>query len=93
MLDIFIWGIRRIEEVSYLSKGGEDRRTHYIHMMKHGNEQWNNYIRFRDYLRTHPQTIDAYNTLKKSLEQTYKKNRKMYTKGKETFIKEILIGL
>jgi GrpB-like predicted nucleotidyltransferase (UPF0157 family) len=71
-------------------KGDEERRTHYIHIMEYSSEQWNNYIRFRDYLRTHPKTLDAYNVLKIFLEQKYKTNRTLYTKGKEKFIKDVL---
>lgn len=72
------------------AKGPEELRTHYLHITEHGGPVWNNDLAFRDYLRTHPKTISAYEKLKEELAIQYADKREDYTAGKAEFIQSIL---
>lgn len=72
------------------TKGPVSKRTHYIHVLRHGGAIWKQDLLFRDYLRTHPKRAKQYAILKKKLAKKYANDRFVYTKGKETFIKETL---
>lgn len=47
--------------------GTGDLQTHFIHIVRTGRVDWQNYILFRDYLRTHPDAAGAYERLKLAL--------------------------
>lgn len=47
--------------------GSGDLQTHFIHIVRTGSVDWQNYILFRDYLRTHPDAAGAYERLKLAL--------------------------
>jgi GrpB-like predicted nucleotidyltransferase (UPF0157 family) len=66
------------------------RRTHLVHVVKHGGQKWNNYILFRDSLRQNPATASAYQQLKVSLSLSHANNRAAYTDAKNAFICGIL---
>ena len=74
----------------YFVKGPADKRTHHIHMFEESNEEWTTHLLFRDYLRTHPETVAAYQTLKEDLAKRYPKDRNAYTDGKHEFIQRVL---
>ena len=38
--------------------------THYIHIVKFGGKQWNDYINMRDYLNNHPEEAKTYEKIK-----------------------------
>lgn len=65
-------------------------RTHHIHVVKNDSEEWRAYIMFRDYLSTNCYRTIQYEKLKLKLMQTYKDDRKSYTKGKDSFIKSVI---
>lgn len=62
----------------------------HIHMSMPEHANWQNQIRFRDYLRTHPAAIQAYSALKRDLAARYPQDRLAYTDGKAQFIQSIL---
>lgn len=74
----------------FFTKGPEEKRTHYIHVIELGGKEWQNLILFRDYLLSHKQAILQYNELKNKLAKSYTLDRKAYTSGKDKFIKAIL---
>lgn len=76
----------------YFSCNGEraDIRTHHIHVVLTGSKEWQDYINFRDFLNTHPETARAYEQMKLRLMQQYKHDRNAYTEGKAAFIQRIL---
>ena len=78
------WGIqgRRL-----FRKGGENR-THHIHIYQYDNLQIQRYIIFRDYLRTHPNEVEQYISLKENLAQRYD-DTVFYSKEKKPFVKEL----
>lgn len=71
--------------------GSGKEQTHFIHVVKAGSREWNNYINFRDYLRGHPDEAKRYECLKLKLasECDPQTGRDDYTKGKEKLISEL----
>lgn len=74
-------------------KTGETTTTHHIHVVKVGSKEWNDHIRFRDYLNTHPSAAKTYEEIKTKLasKRPYDEDRKKYNEGKNEFIKQTLI--
>lgn len=66
-------------------------RTHYIHAVIWGQEEWNNYINMRDYLNTHEKEAKEYSELKERLAEKHSEDRSAYTSGKSEFIEKILL--
>jgi len=73
-----------------VAKGDEVSRTHYIHIVKYNSAIWKRTLFFRDYLRAHPLSAKKYEELKKDLHKKYSNERRVYTKNKTEFVKEIL---
>jgi GrpB-like predicted nucleotidyltransferase (UPF0157 family) len=67
-----------------------ETRTHYIHVVIHNEEEWNNQINFRDYMNDNITEARNYEKLKIELQMSNRFNRGNYTKGKEEYIKEII---
>jgi len=65
-------------------------RTHHIHIVELQDEQWSNYLHFRDMLRENDDLAQRYLQLKQRLADEYPDDRKSYTEGKNEFIKEVL---
>ncbi len=65
------------------------RRTFNVHIFEKGHPDIERHLRFRDYMRTHPEEADAYSELKKSLIIQFPDNMEQYCWGKEDFIKAI----
>jgi GrpB-like predicted nucleotidyltransferase (UPF0157 family) len=65
---------------------GWGNRTHHIHMVLKGSNQWVNQIHFRDYLRTHPERRQAYQDLKRELAARFGSDREGYTDAKQDFV-------
>ena len=72
--------------------GSGDLQTHFIHIVRTGSVDWQNYILFRDYLRTHPDAAGAYERLKLVLAAKLPKDsgREDYVQGKQSFIRSVL---
>ncbi|TFG11015.1 GrpB family protein [Candidatus Heimdallarchaeota archaeon] len=71
-------------------KGGEELRTHHIHVMHKSHYEWKKHILFRDYLLNHPEEVQKYSELKRRLEKQFKQDRESYTESKSEFIEGIL---
>ena len=63
--------------------------THHIHMFEITSQEWRDHLLFRDYLRSHPEMVQAYTELKLHLAEQYSTNREAYTEGKAEFIQRI----
>jgi GrpB-like predicted nucleotidyltransferase (UPF0157 family) len=48
------------------------------------------HLRFRDYLRAHPDVRDAYGALKRELADRHRGDRLLYTEGKTEFILRVM---
>lgn len=71
-------------------KGDKDSNTHNLHIVEHGDKNWENLILFRDFMNSHSDYRDKYLTLKIELAQEYKGNRAIYTEKKTEFIIEVI---
>lgn len=65
-------------------------KTHHLHVLEHSSLEWRNHLRFRDYLRRHPNTAAEYAALKQRLAERFPRDREAYTDGKHAFIRAIL---
>ncbi len=65
-------------------------RTRHLRVVEFGSQGWQRCLRFRDYLRDHPESARAYEALKWDLASRHRDNRELYTKGKRAFIEDIL---
>lgn len=68
----------------------EYRRTHHLHMVETGHEQWVSMLSFRDYLRAHPDEARRYEALKHDLASRFRDDRRAYTDGKAEFVEAVL---
>lgn len=65
--------------------------THHVHLVERGDhEWWDRHIRFRDWLRTHPDDRDRYAALKRSLAIEHRDDRDGYTQAKSAFIASVI---
>lgn len=65
-------------------------RTHHVHVVRYGDEIWDNHLLFRDYLQAHPGEARRYAELKRQLASSYKYDRARYTESKSPFITSVL---
>jgi GrpB-like predicted nucleotidyltransferase (UPF0157 family) len=63
-------------------------RTHHIHV--HTPEAVEPVLRFRDYLRAHPEEARRYENLKRELSAKFATDREGYTRAKDGFVQEVL---
>lgn len=70
--------------------GHDGLRTHHIHVTGFDGDAWNNYIAFRDYLRTFPGKAREYEEEKLRLARLYKDDRKSYTASKADIIGRLI---
>jgi GrpB-like predicted nucleotidyltransferase (UPF0157 family) len=73
----------------FFTKDAKEMRTHHIHMVELNSEFWERHLFFRDYLREHSETKDAYYQLKKELALKYENDRSAYGNAKTEFIQNI----
>lgn len=64
-------------------------RTHHLHLVPFGGEQWKGTLAFRDYLRAQPQIAAEYAALKAQLARSHRDDREAYTQAKSPFIRRI----
>jgi len=64
--------------------------AHHLYVVVLGGRECTRHVRFRDYLRGHPEEMERYSILKKSLAQKFRNDREAYTEAKTAFIEAIL---
>ena len=69
----------------------KDTRSHHIHVVLYGSDEWNNYINFRDYLNSNMEAAREYEAVKFSLAEQYPDDRIAYTDGKQEVIDRLLV--
>ncbi|WP_420421991.1 GNAT family N-acetyltransferase [Simkania sp.] len=90
----------QLEQLGYESLGefGMRRRRYFVretspavhlHIFEDTDPEVDRHLRFRDYLRNHPEEIKAYSDLKRELVTCYPNDRQRYTLEKTPFIKRI----
>jgi GrpB-like predicted nucleotidyltransferase (UPF0157 family) len=60
--------------------------THHVHVMEPSNPGWRRRLLFRDYLRAHPDSADAYATLKRGLATAFNDDIAAYRNAKDEFV-------
>ncbi len=70
--------------------GGEEVRTHILHMYPLDSPIARNHLAFRDYLIAHPELAAEYMQLKFTLADRHPDDRVSYSKGKASFISAVL---
>jgi GrpB-like predicted nucleotidyltransferase (UPF0157 family) len=58
--------------------------------MEHQSTEWENKIRFRDYLIRHPDVAQTYADLKRSLAAQFSLDPQAYQRGKLAFVQQVL---
>jgi len=71
-------------------KGGENYRTHHLHVMQKDHYEWDKHILFRDFLKKHSNDAKQYSELKKLLFIRFGNDREKYTDSKSEFIQNII---
>ncbi|WP_348624913.1 GrpB family protein [Paenibacillus peoriae] len=77
-------------ERAFFRRGEWGAGTHHLHIYKYKDEHWENHLLFRDYLKAHPDSLRAYDTLKKDLAYQFKYDRAAYTEAKGPFIRQVV---
>ena len=95
--------VQEMEKLRYLYKGehGIPGRHYFrtnneivkfhIHMLEINSKNWNNHLKFRNYLNENQDYAKQYEVLKINLLKKHQNDRELYTKSKSEFINSILI--
>jgi GrpB-like predicted nucleotidyltransferase (UPF0157 family) len=67
-------------------------RVAHLHAVEMNGEQWSNYLRFQDLLRSSPEARDRYETVKLRLAEQHTDDREAYTEGKTQVVTSLLAG-
>ncbi|AFY57770.1 hypothetical protein Riv7116_5392 [Rivularia sp. PCC 7116] len=65
------------------------KRTHHVHVVKINGGFWQRRL-FRDYLSTHPEEAQRYETLKRDLAARFRHDREAYTEAKTDYIRQVM---
>ncbi len=94
--------IERLRELGYVYQGDKGIRgreafmwppgatRHHLYVVVAGSQPHTDHIRFRDYLRRHPEVAREYAALKIDLAARYRDDRLGYTTAKTAFITEVM---
>jgi GrpB-like predicted nucleotidyltransferase (UPF0157 family) len=85
----YSWGEHGIPGRRLFTKGGDEHRTHNVHIFQIDNPEVSRHLDFRDYLRAHPQVARQYAQLKMELAPQFPNDITAYNQGKDSFIKEM----
>jgi GrpB-like predicted nucleotidyltransferase (UPF0157 family) len=66
------------------------RGNYHVHVYEQEHEEFMDYLRFRDYLRTHPEDARAYGELKLRLATEDPENRESYQLAKAPFVERLV---
>jgi GrpB-like predicted nucleotidyltransferase (UPF0157 family) len=72
--------------------GRGERRTHLVHVVRYGGEEWRAALRFRDALRADPALAAEYARLKRGLAERFPDDRASYTEAKTGFVRRVVRG-
>lgn len=73
----------------FFRKGGDEHRSHHVHIFQTVDPNIIEHLAFCAFLRCHPEDATAYGNLKKSLALQYPNDIEQYMDGKDSLIKEI----
>jgi GrpB-like predicted nucleotidyltransferase (UPF0157 family) len=75
--------------IAYLADLEEGTRRYHIHLTYPSSKEWNELIGFRDYLKTHPEAVEEYSSLKRNAANTAGHDGKQYRQLKEPIFQKI----
>jgi GrpB-like predicted nucleotidyltransferase (UPF0157 family) len=70
----------------WFMKWSKGHRTHHLHVVEFGGDQWRRRLRFREALRSDERLALAYSRLKETLALQHPDDRDAYTEGKADFV-------
>lgn len=76
----------------WLMRWAEGRRTHHLHLMVYGSQEWDRRLAFRNILRAHTELAEQYEQNKRLWAAEFRSDREAYTAAKADFIREALKG-
>lgn len=74
----------------WLMRWAEGRRTHHLHIMVFGSQEWGRRLAFRDVLRASTEVAQRYEKNKQLWAAEFQSDREAYTSAKADFIREAL---
>ena len=74
----------------WFCKPSSDLRTHHLILVEPDGPWWEPRLRFRDYLRSHPDAVAEYEALKRDLAGRHADDRQAYTDAKTAFVERIV---
>ncbi|MGY0552499.1 GrpB family protein [Vreelandella sp. 2A-K22] len=72
----------------WLMRWAEGRRTHHLHLMVYGGEEWHRRLAFRNRLRADTELAQRYEKKKRLWAAEFTSDREAYTAAKGDFIKQ-----
>jgi GrpB-like predicted nucleotidyltransferase (UPF0157 family) len=94
--------IQRLRSLGYVYQGDKGIRgreafmwppgaePHHLYVVVAGSQPHRDHVRFRDYLRQHPDVANDYAALKRSLAEAYRDDRLGYADAKSKFVTGVL---
>jgi GrpB-like predicted nucleotidyltransferase (UPF0157 family)/ubiquinone/menaquinone biosynthesis C-methylase UbiE len=86
----YLYAPYKSDFMHWFCKPSVDVRTHHLYLMEKGHPEWQAHIAFRDYLRNHPETAQAYENLKLDLANRFRNDREAYTEAKTDFVAQVV---
>lgn len=92
---------KAMESLGYEAKGeygiafrryfqkGKNARTHNVHVYQEDDPEISRYLKFRDWMRSHPDDAENYAKLKEGLAAKFPEDILQYCNGKEAFVASI----
>lgn len=92
---------KAMESLGYEAKGeygiafrryfhkGKNARTHNVHIYQEGDPEISRYLKFRDWMRSHPDDAENYAKLKEGLAVKFPNDILQYCNGKDAFVASI----
>jgi GrpB-like predicted nucleotidyltransferase (UPF0157 family)/dihydrofolate reductase/GNAT superfamily N-acetyltransferase len=92
---------KAMESLGYEAKGeygiafrryfqkGQNARTHNVHIYQEGDPEISRYLKFRDWMRSHPDDAENYAKLKEGLAAKFPEDILQYCNGKDAFVASI----
>lgn len=74
----------------WLMRHAFGRRTHHLHLVVFGGDQWNRHLQFRDMMRADSAIAARYARLKQELAEQHRHDRETYSLAKTAFIDDVL---
>jgi GrpB-like predicted nucleotidyltransferase (UPF0157 family) len=64
--------------------------THHVHMMEPSHPRWEDYLLFRDYLRSHPEIAGAYASVKRAIALVVGEDIAGFRNAKHPFVQAVM---